>query len=85
MLAGCDYVSSIQGVGIMKALKLVIDFKNVDETKRLLKIARHLRTWKSKVKRPNPYILLVHLYICIDKYYVLSTNREYIYIYIDDR
>ena len=52
-IAGCDYVSNVHGVGIMKALKLVLDFKNVDDEKRLLKIARHLRTWKSKVKSPT--------------------------------
>jgi exonuclease-1 len=54
VLAGCDYVSNIQGVGIMTALQLLFKHRNMAPDARWQAILRHLQVKRKAI--PEQYL-----------------------------
>ena len=56
VLSGCDYLTNIRGIGIIKAQELIIRFRGVNDDERLARIVDSLKK-KEKTKGSTTAIM----------------------------
>lgn len=50
VLAGCDYVDNVRGLGLLSALPIVSRFKSIDADRRVSRILMHIQKMGKTVR-----------------------------------
>lgn len=77
VLSGCDYASSLPGIGLIKAAKLVLKYANVQDDLRLLRVVEHI--WIRRKKNFDQDEYLERAYkaeACFRHHLIFDTRRR---------